>query len=702
MITLIRKNTQTKTYKPIDEDKLVGYMRSEGMEAAAKDFREEYVVRRALNSQEEFDEQSASGRGIPSICFAAEWKKAQRKLVMKEYNGLVLLQVNNLRSTEDATELRKLASQQPYTHMAFVGLSSYSVMIVCRISAEKDFGSYTEEQLAKIQLNAYKRLHYIYSAQLGLTIDNINPTLDTSCPLSYDPDIYHNPGSEPYYVREDEEMTPQYKGQNHTEGDKKQFEISNVATLGVIFECCLSDAEEKAHTVCDNPSHFDEAVLSLLADFCCESGLPQDYALMRARWKTRFQHINTEEMTLVFSNAYKEKETVGIPYKHVDKQALMAYKSEAFLNMHYELRRNVINGVVQYRRKDGFDYSFHDLTEQVMNTMTHSAIKHGIGSWDKDMRRIVNSDIVPRYDPIADYLYLLPKWDGKDRVSQLASRIPSDCPELEMYLHTWLLSMVAHWLGKDSLHGNALVPILIGGQGCGKTSFCSIILPPELRDYYNDKVEFKNETSLVLGLSSFALINIDEFDALKKSQQPTLKYLLSKNDVKLRMPYGKSFEQRRRYASFIATTNNLHPLVDRTGSRRFVCIKIADGQRIDFLTPIDYQQLYSQLRTEVFQSRRYWLDEEQTAALMAYNTRFMQMRTLSQMLDKLFEQPSSEEDAEIMTSHEIIALLNARFPEFNQTQGTANEIGKYFVSRGYTCGKKNKGAIYTVKRRQIE
>ena len=69
--------------------------------------------------------------------------------------------------------------------------------------------------------------------------------------------------------------------------------------------------------------------------------------------------------------------------------------------------------------------------------------------------------------------------------------------------------MVAHWKGIDRNHGNAIVPMLIGDQGCGKTAFCGIILPEELRDYYNDKIDFKNDTAINLGLTSFALINID-------------------------------------------------------------------------------------------------------------------------------------------------------------------------------------------------
>ena len=85
---------------------------------------------------------------------------------------------------------------------------------------------------------------------------------------------------------------------------------------------------------------------------------------------------------------------------------------------------------------------------------------------------------------------------------------------------------------------------------------------------------------------------------LSKSQQPLLKHLISKADVKMRPPYGKAYEQRRRYASFIATTNNLRPLPDdKSGSRRFICIVVKE--QIDYLTPINYPQLYAQLLAEI-------------------------------------------------------------------------------------------------------
>ena len=45
--------------------------------------------------------------------------------------------------------------------------------------------------------------------------------------------------------------------------------------------------------------------------------------------------------------------------------------------------------------------------------------------------------------------------------------------------------------------------------------------------------------------------------------------------------FGRAQEDRTRFASFVATTNNRHPLKDATGSRRYICILIPDGQLID-------------------------------------------------------------------------------------------------------------------------
>ena len=116
------------------------------------------------------------------------------------------------------------------------------------------------------------------------------------------------------------------------------------------------------------------------------------------------------------------------------------------------------------------------------------------------------------FDPLA-------RVDGKDRIRPLAARIPCDNVRWEQLFYTWFLSMVAHWQGRDKQHGNSLSPLLVGGQGCGKSTFCFNLLPPDLNKYYTDSIDFSKKRDAELYLTRFGLINIDEFDQLSARHQ---------------------------------------------------------------------------------------------------------------------------------------------------------------------------------------
>lgn len=88
--------------------------------------------------------------------------------------------------------------------------------------------------------------------------------------------------------------------------------------------------------------------------------------------------------------------------------------------------------------------------------------------------------------------------------------------------------MTAHWRGLDRQHGNSTSPLLVGAQGYRKSTFCRILLPPELRFGYTDSIDFKSKQDAERSLGRFFLINIDEFDQISVSQQGFLKHLLQK------------------------------------------------------------------------------------------------------------------------------------------------------------------------------
>lgn len=697
MITKINRSSRgMTTYTALEMDAAVEMLRSGAYAAEVKGFRNDMNIRMATNEMP-LGKLDVPG-GIPLLCFAALWKKKSGRLELQHYNGLVALEVSNLPTTEETLRLRKEAARIPYTRLAYVGLTGREVVIVCAVTAE-DMENMEMKQLKALHMSAYRRLHYLYSSQLLIALDNKKPELDLAIPVSYDSDVFYNPKSETLYVNEVDVEVPVFRGMRSNL--EPQLLDSDVVPMHTVFEWCMTAAWEEAreyaaaHNIKDEYEIAGHA-LHALASNCNDANIPMDYGMHRARWYRKFGG-DANYIERVFANAYEAKASKNIPYGFVNKNALMAYKIEAFLKMHYELRRNVLTGVVQYRKKDGYNFDFQDLTDEALNTMSNRAVKAGIGSWDKDVRRIINSNDVQEFDPIDDYIFSLPKWDGKDRIAELVNRIPTDTPNVHLYLRTWLLAMVAHWLGRDTRHGNALVPLLIGHQGCRKTTFCGMLLPPELSDYYNDKVNFKNETDINLGLSSFALINIDEFDSVKKSQQPVLKYLLSKSEVKMRPPYGKAYVSRRRYASFIATTNKIRPLVDKTGSRRFACIHVLPDCSIDTSTPIDYDQLYAQLSHEVFDGARYWLNDEETRILIEQNGRYRSITDLPEMVDNTFCVARDEQEGKYLTTYELIDILEDRFPDLNRTAMLNRDLGKVMKAKRYQSKKKNTGVVYLVR-----
>ena len=319
-------------------------------------------------------------------------------------------------------------------------------------------------------------------------------------------------------------------------------------------------------------------------------------------------------------------------------------------------------------------------------------------SWDRDVNRFIDSTRIEQYDPVNAWLDKLPEWDGQDRIKELAARVPTNQPHWEKYLRMWLIGMVAQWRESDKqLTGNALTPLLIGRQGCGKTRFCKIILPPELREYYNDKINFKNEFDLNIALTMFAMINIDEFDKTTSSQQIVLKYLLSSAEVKFRPPYGKTIKQFRRYTSFIGTTNQQKPLVDPTGSRRFVCVGVTGN--IDFEDNLNHRQLFAQALYLFNNKERFWLNNEEIATLISENEPYQKLNDLVEMIGETFRKPKGEE-GRWWGLQEIHELLKSRYGNYDP-KTTFQKLGRALSDQSFDfeTERKTSGHYYKLVER---
>ncbi len=617
---------------------------------------------------------------LPRVLFAAEcmnYKDIKKGL---KYNGLVVVEVNGLKTYEEAVIIRNQAARMDETVMAFLGASGRSVKIVCRGEMFKGKAlPVNDEEMRLFHKNLYETARRAYQNQFGLDIEYLEPTLERTVYLSADPEMYFNADARPFKADTEKHEQPEPTPISW-ESDLLMPGRTITRTYHFNWVYILREVFDNYFELPDEDRQMQ--LLQQIARKSLEQGIPLAHAQGMTLEHPLF-HNDPELVKSVFATTYEitlmedyQKNHKVKPLKSVPKETLQTMRTEIFLTANYDMRKNLMTGVAEYRMKYAEDQTFKPLTEEVRNDMTIEAREQGLKSWDQDVNRFIDSTRIEQYDPVNTWLDKLPAWNGHDYIAELAQRVPTEQPHWEKYLRCWLVGMVAQWRESDKqLTGNALTPLLIGRQGCGKTRFCKILLPPELRDYYNDKLNFKNEFDLNIALTSFALINIDEFDKTTNSQQIVLKYLLSSSDVKFRPPYGKTIKQYRRYTSFIGTTNQLQPLVDPTGSRRFVCVGIPAGKNIDFTDNLDHQQLYAQALHLFRNGERFWLEDDEIKMLIEENVPYQRTVDLVEMINETFRKPKDDEGRWWGTP-EILSTFANRYAYFDAKRATPAALGK--------------------------
>ena len=311
------------------------------------------------------------------------------------------------------------------------------------------------------------------------------------------------------------------------------------------------------------------------------------------------------------------------------KSCSLMQEVTAFLTSRYRFRFNVLTEETEVAEVTNNIPDTHlrytKVDERWMNTLSMEAIETGIDCWDRDIQRFVRSRRISEYHPFTAYFEQLPEWDGKDRVSALARRV-SDDPVWVNGFHRWMLGLSAQWMQfrpdtNSTNRANSVAPLLVSSrQGLGKSTFCRLLMPDALKAYYTESYDLGSPASAEAKLAACGLINLDEFDKLSASKMPLLKNLMQASALNIRKAYKRSASALPRIASFIGTSNREDLLVDRTGSRRFLCVSLEHA--IDCVTPVEHEQLYAQLKAELLSGERSWFNKEEEQAIQQHNALF--------------------------------------------------------------------------------
>ena len=383
---------------------------------------------------------------------------------------------------------------------------------------------------------------------------------------------------------------------------------------------------------------------------------------------------------------------------------------EQFLMANYRFRRNILNGKVEFavlpkadNKAEGntveaidslssasineAELEYRPLTQAALNSIVIRAKRENVlekGSPKAEITEYVTSEEVPEHNPVQTFLKSLPEWDGQNHIAKVFGRLPGITSEQLNYLTIWLRSSVAHWLQMDMLHGNECVPTFIGKQGCGKTTFVRRLLPLNLREYFLDHLNLSNKFDKEMALTNNLFVNLDELEAIRPSQQSSLKQTLSVSKVNSRPIFGRTQEDRPRFASFVATTNNRHPLKDVTGSRRYICLLIPDGQLIDNTGDIDYGQLYAQVMYELLEQKApYWFNNDEVARIQQLNQDFMEKKDLGEIFAACFRKPNEGEVPKTMSCDQMIGIMQKDYPTLENTIGNKIRLGRIVSALGF-------------------
>lgn len=368
------------------------------------------------------------------------------------------------------------------------------------------------------------------------------------------------------------------------------------------------------------------------------------------------------------------KDTQSIDSKQVNgKKTLKIDEIEGYLLGNYEIRINIITNTIEKRTKDTKE-PFEPINE---NDLKYELLKKGHSRFDGELKAILGSSAIPKFDPLKEYFEGLPKWDTSqpDYIQELSTYVKTDDQKwFEMMFKKMLVRVVAQALNK--IHFNKHCFTFVGNQHDGKTSFFEFLIPNKLNSYARKGYDFHGGREGKIALSQNFMINLDElaqFD--KKDLNNEFKATLSEGYVKLRPLYSNNEVSIPRRASFVASTNHFDFLTDSTGSVRWIIFNVLNinhdnGQENGYSKKVDIDKVWAQAYTLLNEGFKCELNRDEISQNEILNRRFLRITTEMELIAIHFQKAQKgQSGADFYTPAKIEKTLREMgYPKLLNTQ----------------------------------
>ena len=631
-------------------------------------------------------------RMMPAFSVGVLFKGCGRSVTDIAYaTGMAMCDIDKI--GEEAVErVKQAVSQDPHTLICYRTISKKGVRIIYKFVRQEG------DQLLHINCEAYpaawKKGNEYYRELTGLDYDHACSDYGRLSGMAHDPEAYFNPDAEPFTISDQEmleacnETAPAEPGKPRKEHERgSQHAEPKAAWLAVQRIMSLRG-------VCYTPGHRHDYMVQACYLFCRFGVKPDE---LRTWAQQEWSDIPQNERDGVIDHCMKNSKNqygtwrLGRQSGSSKRNALMSTTEiRAWLEERYRVFYNLITDQNEFCRKSE-NGSLSLLDEREIETM-RCRMEQDTGKrvLPRDVQSVLKSNYAMLLHPVRSYINSLEKWDGTDRVAQLAAMVTvkSACEnvsqekaqeEFEWALHKWLVGLVATWLSDNQRNEQVLV--LIGEQGIYKTTFFRYLLPPPLRGYFweNNHNSFSQKDDK-LALTEFCIADIEEIEAFVDRDMAELKSLVSAYHIKERRPYAKFRTPKSRLASFCATGNTQRFLTDLTGNRRWFCFLVSSIKE-PWEWTIDFQQLYAQLREEYLQGFRFWLEKPEEKRVKTMNEPFRVVTKEEELINARLAKPRGNQPYKRMSATMIAIYLTG----YLNSQLSIRKISEVMRMKEFHC-----------------
>jgi len=363
------------------------------------------------------------------------------------------------------------------------------------------------------------------------------------------------------------------------------------------------------------------------------------------------------------------------PMKNKPKITLV----KEFISKKYDLRYNIILNKFEYKLKG--ENTWLELNENdIFIDLLENEYRVSLSA----LIALLKSSFIQKFNPFEYYFSSLPKWDKRDYIAELATYIEiseQDTERFNTQFKKMFVRTVASALG-IKLNKQAFI-LVHEKQNSGKSTFLRWLCPKKLSSHYIEDIGFDKDS--LIALAENFIINLDELSTLSKKDINHLKSIMSKDEIKTRLPYDKRASVLKRRCSFVGSTNNEEFLSDETGNVRWVCFAI-NSINWNYTSDFEIDKIWSQAYTLFNEGFEYQLNRDEIIENERANASFIIRTPELELLQKYFA-PSIKNSpgAVFMTTTEITNEIRNKAYGVNIFPG---QMGKALKILGFSKDSK--------------